>query len=110
MNETNKMDHCPICNREFGGEMQDHHLKPRTFRSRTHEVLERDNLVRIHKVCHQKLHATFSEKEMFDTFHTVALILENGEIQKFVKWVRRKPPEFYDKNNDTKSRKQKRRR
>lgn len=104
------MELCPICKREYGGEMQDHHLKPRTFRSRTKEVHDSDNFVRIHKVCHQKIHATFSEKELFDYYHTVDRLLENEQMQKFVKWIKKKPPEFYDKNDDTKSRKKKRKR
>jgi len=101
---------CPICDRIKGGEMQDHHLKPKTFKSRTKEVHNKDNLVHIHKICHQKLHATFSEKEMFDHYHTVDNIMASEEMQKFAKWVSKKAPDYYDKNNETHSRKQKRRR
>lgn len=90
--------------------MQDHHLKPVTFKTRTKEVHDKDNLVRIHKMCHQKIHATFSEKDLLDYFHTPERILESEEMMKFVRWVSRKPPEYYDKNNDTQSRKKKRRR
>ena len=101
---------CPICGREDGGEMQDHHLKPVTFKSRTKEVHNPDNFIRIHKVCHQKLHATFSEHDMFNYYHTVKNLTENEEIQKFIKWINKKPVEYYNKNDDTKSRKKKRRR
>ncbi len=102
------MERCPICNREYGGEMQKHHLKPVTFKTRTKEVHESENLVVIHKMCHQKIHATFSEHDLYSHYHTVERIREHPEMQKFIKWVAKKPPEFYDKNNDTKSRKRKR--
>lgn len=85
-----------------------HHLKPVTFRTRTKEVHERDNQILIHKACHQKIHATFSEKELLDFYHTVDRIIEHEEMIKFIKWVGKKPPEFYDKNDDTKDRKKKR--
>lgn len=101
---------CPICGRPYGGEMQEHHLKPVTFRTRTKEVHDRDNKVTIHKMCHQKIHATFPEYELLNYYHTVERIREHPEIQKFIKWISKKPPEFYDKNDDTKHRKRKRKR
>ena len=101
---------CPICGREDGGEMQDHHLKPVTFKSRTKEVHDPGNFVHIHKVCHQKIHATFSEHDLFQYYHTVERLLENEDMQKFVKWINKKPVEYYDKNDDTKARKRKRKR
>jgi hypothetical protein len=90
--------------------MEDHHLKPKTFKSRTKEVHEKGNFIRIHRMCHQKIHATFSEHELLQHYHTVERLLENGEMRKFVKWIAKKPPEWYDKNDDTKSRKKKRKR
>jgi len=102
------MNICPICNREYGGEMQDHHLIPKTFRTRTTEVHDRENLVTIHKICHQKIHATFAESELYHYYHTVDRILEHEEMQKFVKWLKKKPADFYDKNDDTKNRKRRR--
>ncbi len=104
------MNTCPLCDRPYGGEMQDHHLKPKMFKSRTKEVHEDENFALLHKMCHQKIHATFSEKELLDYYNTVDRLLENEEIQKFVKWISKKPPEYYDKNDDTASRKNKRKR
>lgn len=99
---------CPICGREAGGEMQSHHLLPRTFRTRTKAVHDNDNKVVIHKVCHQKIHATFSEQELFTLYHTISSIVEHPEMSKFIKWVSKKPATFYNKNNETASRKRKR--
>lgn len=105
---TTRMTSCPICGRDKGGEMQSHHLLPRTFRTRTTSVHDKENRVDIHKVCHQKIHATFSEQELFQYYHTVERIREHDEMQKFIKWVRKKPADFYNKNNETQSRKRKR--
>lgn len=99
---------CPICGRPEGGAMQNHHLLPVTFKMREKGVHGKNNLVRIHKMCHQKIHATFSEGELFRYYHTSERILEHEEMQKFVKWVSKKSPEFYDKNDDTKGRKKRR--
>ncbi len=94
---------CPICNRELGEvNLQEHHLVPKTFGGK--------ETVTIHKVCHQKIHATFSERELQHHYHTPERILEHAEIQKFVKWVSRKALDFYDKNDDTKDRRKKRKR
>jgi len=88
---------CPICQRPYGEMMQDHHLKPRTFRNRNKQVKEQDNLVTIHKICHSAIHAFFKEKELYKYYHTVERLLENEEMQNFVNWVKKKDPDFYVK-------------
>ena len=79
-----------------------HHLIPKTFKG-TETVL-------LHKICHRKLHTVFTEREMLKHYNTIERLLESEEIQKFVKWVSKKGPEFYVKNKDTKERRSKRRR
>lgn len=101
---------CPICDREVGGEMELHHLKPATFSTRTKEVHDKNNLVLIHRICHRKIHATFCERELLSHYHTVERIREHEEIIKFVKWISKKPVEFYDKCEETTDRKSKRKR
>lgn len=61
-------------------------------------------------MCHQKIHATFAEGELLIYYNTVENITDHPEMKKFIKWIRKKPPEYYDKNDDTKSRKKKRKR
>lgn len=104
------MEKCPICNREWGRDMEVHHLRPVTYSTRTKEVHQRSNMVKIHKMCHAKIHATFSEKDLLDHYHTVERLLEHDEMQKFVKWVKKHPPDYYDKNKQTNERKRKRKR
>lgn len=95
---------CPICNRELiaGKSVDEHHLIPKTFKGK--------ETIMMHKICHQKLHATFTEREMFNFYNTIEALLSHPEIQKFIKWVRKKHPEYYDLNKETNVRKKKRRR
>jgi hypothetical protein len=80
--------------------IESHHLIPKTFGGK--ETID------IHKMCHQKIHATFSERELQHHYHTVERLCEHEEISKFVKWIHKKPIDYYDKNNDTKARKRRR--
>ena len=84
------------------GSCNEHHLIPATFKGK--------DTVTLHIGCHDKLHHVFSEKEMEHYYHTIERLLEHEEIQKFVIWVKNKPPEFYVKHKDTKERKRKRKR
>lgn len=96
-------DICPICSRQLGTvNVDEHHLIPKTFKGK--------QTVRLHKICHRKIHATWSERELLHVFNTIDSILANEEIQKFVKWVAKKPPEYYDGSKDSNDRKSKRRR
>ena len=96
-------NNCPICEREMipGKSVDVHHLIPKTFKG-TETVL-------LHKICHTKIHTSISEREMLKHYHTIERLLEHEEIQKFVKWVSKKDPEFYTTNKDTKGRRSKRR-
>lgn len=107
------METCPICLRELiaGGSIDEHHLVPTTFRNRYKDsVHTKDNKIVIHKVCHRKIHATFAEADLYSYYHTLERILEHDEIQKFIKWISKKPSDYYSKNKETRERKGKRRR
>lgn len=96
-------EYCPICHRVLGEvNIDEHHLIPKTFKGK--------HTIRMHRICHQKIHATWSERELLHVFNTVEMILSNEEMQKFVKWVAKKPPEYYDSSKDTCDRKSKRKR
>jgi hypothetical protein len=92
---------CQLCGRPLGTiRIEDHHLIPKTFKGR--------DVIPIHRICHQKIHATFSERELYNYYHTVERLLEHEQIIKFVNWVRKRPIEFYDKNDDTAERRKRR--
>lgn len=94
-------DTCCVCSRPLGELLiEEHHLIPRTFKGKVK--------VPVHKMCHQKLHATFTEREMANWYHTPERMLEHKQIQKYVTWIQKRPLDFYDKNKDTKERKRRR--
>ncbi len=94
---------CPLCKRPLTiTSVSRHHLVPKTFGGK--------DLVDLHKMCHQKLHATFTEREMKNYYHTIERIMENEDMQNFVVWIKNKDPDFYSSNNETQARKGKRRR
>ena len=92
---------CPMCDRPLGGKIEGHHLIPKTFGGKETED--------VHRICHQKIHSTFSERDLKNEFFTWDKIRSHEEIEKFVKWVRKKSPEFYIKSDDTGERRAKRR-
>jgi 5-methylcytosine-specific restriction endonuclease McrA len=97
------METCCICGRPFGDPdyIEFHHLIPKTFKG--------SNGINIHAICHRKLHSAITEREMLKYYHTTERLLEHEDIQKFIKWVANKHVDFYNKNDETKSRHGKRR-
>lgn len=92
---------CPLCERiMFKGSSDRHHLIPVSRGGK--------ETVFLHKICHQKIHHTLTEKQLEKEFNTAEALLKNEEIIKFVKWVKKKDPRYYDKNSDTKERSKKR--
>lgn len=81
---------CPLCHRplEPGPSVDEHHLVPRSEGGKIKAV--------IHRICHRKIHATFSERELTQGFSTWQALQAHPEIAAFVKWVANKPPAFYD--------------
>lgn len=84
----------------------EHHLIPKTFKGKRIE----NNMVMLHKACHQKVHSVFSERELDNHYHSIERIMENEDMKKFAKWVAKQPLEFIGVSKDTKGRKTKRRR
>jgi hypothetical protein len=85
---------CPLCDRELvpGPSIDEHHLIPRLKGGKNGPK------VMLHKVCHSKIHSIFKESELARVYNTIEKLLEHEEIQKFVKWVTKKHPEFYESN------------
>ena len=81
---------CPLCGRSLGDEnINEHHLIPRCFGGKPTDKFK------IHKICHRKIHSVFTERELVHYYFTWERLLENEEIQKFVKWVKNKPLGYY---------------
>lgn len=96
MEQLDSKEFCPICQRELIGTkfVDEHHLVPKAFKGK--------DKIRLHKVCHNKIHSVWTERELKNHFHTVERIVEHEEIQKFIKYVSKKDPEFYEHNIATK--------
>lgn len=83
---------CGLCGRSMiaGPSVNRHHLKPRMYGGR--------EAVWMHRICHHKIHSLFDEKALEDHYHTFEALLAHEEIARFVRWVRKKDPEFYSRN------------
>jgi hypothetical protein len=95
------MSNCPLCDRELidGSSIDEHHLIPKLKGGR------KGPTVILHKVCHSKIHSVFKENELARVYNTIDKLLEHPEIQKFVEWVKKKHPEFYESSRQANTRK-----
>lgn len=92
---------CPICDRPLSN-ADKHHLIPKCKKG--------SDTVEIHKVCHRKIHSLWTENELRDYYHTVERIREHPDMEKFIKWLKKKPDDYYTGTKDSNTRKFKRRR
>jgi len=90
---------CPMCKRDLAGIIEEHHLIPKMF---TGKITEK-----IHKICHEKIHRTFTEKELEKKFNNWEEINLQIEIKKFVEWIKDKPTDYYIKSINTNSKRKK---
>ena len=93
------MEFCPICDRILppdGTNVDEHHLIPKMYGGKRTD----DNMIRLHRVCHRKIHSVFTEKQLYAHYHTVFRIVNHPEMQKFIRWVAKKSPEFYCVSKD----------
>lgn len=79
---------CPLCDRPMmnGPTVDEHHLIPRAKGGKEKFL--------VHKICHQKIHQVFSEKELARQFFTWQALKAHPEIAAFIHWVKKRPPEF----------------
>jgi hypothetical protein len=98
-NEPEIIGQCPICDRDMwkGPSIDKHHMVPKCKGGKATEFL--------HKICHRKIHSIWTEKELEREFNNADKIHEHEEIQKFIKFVSKKEPDFYDKNEQHKRKK-----
>lgn len=81
---------CPLCGRELGtANIDRHHLIPKSLKGREQFP--------IHKICHRKIHSTFSERELLRTYHSWTALQGHDDIRVFIDWVANKPPGFYSR-------------
>lgn len=93
---------CPICERPLDDTADEHHLIPKTFRGK--------ETISLHRICHNAIHTTFTERELAKHYHTIERIKVHPIIIKFVQWIKNKPIDYFVKSKDTSNRRRKRKR
>ncbi|ASG21005.1 hypothetical protein FBZ91_117104 [Nitrospirillum viridazoti] len=79
---------CALCDRPLvpGPSVEQHHLVPRSQGGRV--------TVPLHRVCHRKIHAELSGRDLAGAYATVDALRAHPAIAAFIRWVANKPPEF----------------
>lgn len=85
---------CGLCERGLGKVADRHHLIPKSRKGK--------ETVTIHKICHRKIHSTFTEKELEQYYNTFERLKESKEIQNFINWVSKKDIDFYSSSRNAK--------
>jgi hypothetical protein len=88
---------CPLCGRPMAKPCNRHHLLPLSKGGKNTPT------IMLHKICHDKIHAVFTEVELKRYYDTIDKLKQHEEIAKFIKWLGNKEPEFYDKSVKQKS-------
>ena len=78
---------CPLCGRIMiqGDSLDRHHWQPKSRGGKESGYL--------HRTCHRKLHSLFTSKELASEVDTPEKARQHPEMQAFIRWVRRQPPE-----------------
>lgn len=84
------MPDCPLCGRELDSTADKHHLIPKSKKGK--------ETVRLHKICHRTIHSLYDEKLLEKHYNTIEKLLESDDIQRFVKWIKKKPISYNDKS------------
>ena len=89
---------CPLCDRLMvtGPSLDAHHPVPRSHGG--HET------VVMHKICHRAIHAMLSERELAEEFADFTALRAHPMLAQFIAWVRKRPPEYYDRTRWSRSR------
>jgi len=92
-------DICALCGRPI----------PRTARSSRHHLTPklkggaRLGTVHLHQICHNAIHARYSEAELARRLADVESLRADPEIAHFVAWVKTKPDDFHAPTRATRS-------
>ncbi|RYH04025.1 HNH endonuclease [Salipiger sp. IMCC34102] len=81
---------CALCLRPIppGVPQSQHHLIPKLKGGKGGAT------VLVHHICHKEIHATLSEAELARVYNTPEMLRSHPRLEKFAKWVAKRPPEF----------------
>ncbi|MGB6228585.1 MAG: HNH endonuclease signature motif containing protein [Litorimonas sp.] len=82
---------CPLCDRPLGRKRERHHVVPKSKGG--------TDMVAIHPICHRKIHRVFTNAELAALCAqgegSIELLKSYPEMERFIRWLRRKPPNFH---------------
>jgi len=99
-------DICDLCGRKVSVVTR-HHLIPRTRHSNKRNKRQFQRSEVKHRIawlcwpCHDHVHALFTEKTLERDFNTLESLAEHPEVRKFLRWIRKKPPDFRPTSYDS---------
>ena len=80
---------CELCGRKLPLSIKSrHHLVPRSRGGKASDIIF------IHRICHNKIHSIFTNKELKKNFNTIEKIRQVTEIKNFIEWVKNKPFDY----------------
>ncbi|MEL6312678.1 MAG: HNH endonuclease [Pseudomonadota bacterium] len=84
---------CPLCERPIPPDARQslHHLTPKLKGGKGGPV------VLLHQICHNEIHVTLSEAELARDYNTIEALRAHPRLEKFVRWVGKRPPGFHSK-------------
>ncbi|CUH40705.1 hypothetical protein JSE7799_03440 [Jannaschia seosinensis] len=84
---------CALCERPIPPEAKQslHHLIPKLRGGKGGPV------VLVHQICHNEIHTSASEAELARIWNTPADLRRHPRLEKFIKWVRKRPANFHSK-------------
>ena len=84
---------CALCERPVppNAKQSLHHLVPKLRGGKGGPV------VLVHQICHNEIHASASEAELARLWSTPEDLRRHPRLEKFVRWVRKRPADFHSK-------------
>jgi hypothetical protein len=83
---------CWLCSRPLGEAVEWHHPVPKSRGGKKREP--------VHPICHEAIHANFTNSELEKRYSTAEALLAHEEIRRFADWIASKPPDFYAPTKD----------
>lgn len=82
---------CPLCLRPIPAQAKQslHHLVPKLKGGKGGPT------VLLHQICHNEIHASLTEADLARTYNTVEALRVHPRLEKFIKWVSKRPPDFH---------------
>ncbi|MHA6326241.1 HNH endonuclease family protein [Roseivivax sp. CAU 1753] len=86
---------CPLCLRPIPPEARQslHHLVPKLKGGKGGPV------VLLHQICHNEIHATFTEAELARQYNTPDALRGHSRMAAFLRWVAKRPPSFHKRSS-----------